>query len=165
MSESEYVVLLVDDDARLLRGLERHLVDFSCSVLAAVSAHEALALVRETPVDVVVCDNAMPGMSGVSFLAHLGQEHPDVRRIMLTGQVTDRDRSRLLQEIGVDAILDKPCGAHEVAATISTVLRSPPAQTTQRSRLEIESYATEASASTDGDSIVQRLASWMGQER
>jgi DNA-binding NtrC family response regulator len=123
MLDSNVTVLLIDDDARLLRGLERHLYDRGCTVLTAVSAREAIAILHEKHVDLVVCDNAMPGMTGVTFLAHLAQSHPNVARVVLTGHLPGRDRNRLTQEIHVDAILEKPCEANVLADTIDRVLQ------------------------------------------
>jgi DNA-binding NtrC family response regulator len=161
MTLQNYTILLVDDDAKLIRGLERHLASDSCSVFSAVSAREAMAVVCGTHIDVVVCDNAMPGMSGVALLAHFRRDHPEVRRIMLTGELSARDRGRLSRDIGVDAILEKPCDAACLAATIQRVLWGKQQASNYRSRHLLEESQLDSKWTSDTHGIIQSISRWL----
>src|SRR5688500_1458244 len=82
---SEQTVLLVDDDPQLLAALRRTLRFEPYKLLMAESAGAALWLLATTPVDVLVTDQRMPGMSGAEFLTKVRAEYPHVVSIMLTG--------------------------------------------------------------------------------
>jgi signal transduction histidine kinase len=77
-------VLLVDDEPFNLRVL-RDLLEDRWRVLEAASGEEALEVAAREPLDVVVADQRMPGMSGVDLLAELRQRRPDIAGIVLTG--------------------------------------------------------------------------------
>ncbi len=78
-------VLLVDDEEYVLNSIERLLV--CCDgirVLKAASADEALGLIAEEAVAVIVSDNMMPGMRGIELLTRVRGMSPDTVRILLT---------------------------------------------------------------------------------
>lgn len=137
MTSLEKSILLVDDDPKLLRGLERHLNDTEYTILAAVSAAEGLAVLKHHHVDAVICDNRMPGTSGIQFLADVKKKHPSVIRFMLTGNITKLDAWRLTNEIGVYRIFTKPCSPHELYVSIREAIEtaSPGGNTSTQSTL------------------------------
>ncbi|HXF67692.1 MAG TPA: PAS domain S-box protein [Burkholderiales bacterium] len=79
------VVLLVDDDEDALALLRRSLAKDGYRILAARNAHEALGLLGEQPVDVVISDQSMPGMPGVEFLQRVKALSPRTVRMMTSG--------------------------------------------------------------------------------
>ena len=92
-------------------------------VLAAVSAAEATVIMRRTHVDIVVCDQRMPGMTGLDFLSRLRDEFPHIRAVLLSGHVGDLPIARrIAQEIGVYCLLNKPCSATQLSLTIKKAL-------------------------------------------
>ena len=79
-------VLLVDDEPNNLVVLRGVLDDEErWQVHAAASGDEALAMVGKVPLDVVVTDQRMPGMTGVDLLEKLRRVRPDIAGIVLTG--------------------------------------------------------------------------------
>ena len=122
MKFEETHVLIVDDDPRLLRGLERHFDDAGFIVTTAVSAAEAQVILTEYLVDAIVCDNQMPGTSGKRFLATVSRDYPEVALFMLSGDVTKHDEWLIEQEIGVDGLFHKPCNPVEILAAIKEVV-------------------------------------------
>lgn len=82
-------ILFVDDEPRILQGLRRLLFSRRQQWKAsfADSAEAALQILAAEPVDVVVSDVRMPGMSGVELLRVVRQNHPGVARALLSGQV------------------------------------------------------------------------------
>ncbi len=79
-------LLLVDDEPNNLIVLRGVLEDEErWQVHVAESGDEALAVAARVPLDVVVTDHRMPGMSGVDLLEKLRRTHPDVAGIVLTG--------------------------------------------------------------------------------
>lgn len=79
-------LLLVDDDRFMLGVLNDMLTNEPYRVLSAQSGEEALALLAAEPVDVILCDQAMPGMRGTDVLAEAARRHPKTVRLMLSGQ-------------------------------------------------------------------------------
>jgi len=77
-------VLLVDDDAPNLEVLAG-VLENDYTVHQAESGAEALEILARVPVDVIVADQRMPGMTGVELLERVSATHPDVAGIVLTG--------------------------------------------------------------------------------
>ena len=81
-------VLLVDDDLAVAKVLGALLTQAGLTVHTVASGQEALALLARRPVDVVVSDVRMPGMSGLELLAEMGRAWPGVPVILLTAHGT-----------------------------------------------------------------------------
>ena len=81
-------VLLVDDDPAVAKVLGALLAQAGLTVHTASTGQEALALLGRKPIDVVVSDVRMPGMSGMELLAEVGRAWPDVPVILLTAHGT-----------------------------------------------------------------------------
>ena len=79
-------ILAVDDDALILVNTAAMLEDLGHEVTTAYSGHEALsALARMKRVDLVVTDQAMPGMTGTELIAAIRRERPDLPILLATG--------------------------------------------------------------------------------
>jgi len=79
------VILLVDDDANVLKAVSRLLYDMDYDVLTATSGDAGLELLRNnSTVHVVVSDYLMPGMNGMDFLRKVAELYPDCVRIIMT---------------------------------------------------------------------------------
>ncbi|MCC6625015.1 MAG: EAL domain-containing response regulator [Deltaproteobacteria bacterium] len=79
-------VLVVDDDALVLRALARGLRAVAIEVLEARDAGEAEALLESERVDAIVSDVFMPGVDGMALLRRVRERDPDVPFVLLTGQ-------------------------------------------------------------------------------
>ncbi len=109
-------VLFVDDEPKVLRGLQRQIdmvVDDWHVVLASGGA-EALAILNQQSIDVVIADMRMPGMDGISLLAKVAQRYPHIVRLILTGYANATDALRaanfahqfLAKPIDADVLVD-----------------------------------------------------------
>ncbi len=115
-------VLLVDDEPGVLEGLKRILHREPWHVLTACSGQEALALLAQCPVDLVVSDEQMPGLSGSALLAAVSRTRPEVRRVILTGKARPEDIIRAINEGRVDRYLTKPVMAERFLATVREMI-------------------------------------------
>ncbi len=79
------VVIAVDDDALVLMNTAAMLEDLGHTVLEASSAREALALLRDTKIDLVITDHAMPGITGLQLAQSIRKERPDLPILLATG--------------------------------------------------------------------------------
>jgi HD-like signal output (HDOD) protein/CheY-like chemotaxis protein len=127
-------VLFVDDEQRVLQGLRRMLWTMrdEWDMEFVTSGQDALAALDRKRFDVVVTDMRMPVMTGAQLLAIVRDRHPEVVRLVLSGQATE-DVS--IQSIGAaHQFLAKPCDADTLKATIRRtrslrdLLRSEPLQ-------------------------------------
>lgn len=109
--DAEPTVLLVDDDRFMLAVLGEMLAGEPYRVLSAASGPEALALLAREPVEVILCDQAMPGMSGTEVLAQAAARHPHTVRLMLTGQQDLAMVEEALRSGVADAHYAKPVSA------------------------------------------------------
>ncbi|MGB9624214.1 MAG: response regulator, partial [Phycisphaerae bacterium] len=115
-------VLLVDDEPNVLAGLTRVLHKEAYTILTAHTAEEAARVLETRPVDLIVSDESMPGMSGTEFLARVAAEHPNIVRIVLTGHPTLSTALRALNEGKVYHFFTKPCNEIDLAITIRHAL-------------------------------------------
>jgi len=88
VNNREQCVLFIDDEPSVLDGLRRALHKAPFRKLFAGSAFQALELIDSTPVDIVVADEQMPGMSGSEFLSIVRTRHPETIRIILSGHAS-----------------------------------------------------------------------------
>jgi len=92
-------------------------------LLSAGSAEEALELLETEPVDVVVSDEMMPGMSGSEFLSIVRRQYPDTIRIILTGHANLEMAIRAINEGEIYRFFRKPCNVFDLAITIRQALQ------------------------------------------
>jgi DNA-binding NtrC family response regulator len=82
---NEFNVLLVDDEPEFLETLVKRLKKRKLNATGVSSGLQALQVINEAPVDVVVLDVKMPGMDGIETLRGIKKIKPLVEVIMLTG--------------------------------------------------------------------------------
>jgi DNA-binding NtrC family response regulator len=112
----------VDDEEHIREILAATLEPLALSVHTAGSAEEALEVVREENVDVVVCDVQMPGMNGLEFLRQVKGEQPSVRFLMITAHGT-MDTAVQALRFGASDFLTKPFENQEIRNIARRLLR------------------------------------------
>ena len=127
MSEVRPVLLIVDDEVRILTALRRVLRSERYEILTAETPAEALRLLDERSVDLVLSDHKMPGMSGLELLARVSRKQPSAGRILITGW-TEEVPPEELAAVGVCALLPKPWDNAELKATLRAALGSDAAR-------------------------------------
>ncbi len=80
-----HTLLLVDDEENILKALRRLFARTGHEVLTAASGEEALGVLRERPVSLILSDQRMPGMTGAELLTKALALRPEAVRVMLTG--------------------------------------------------------------------------------
>ena len=83
-----FSVLLVDDEEDFLRTIIKRLTKRGLDVQGATRGEQALEILTQTPVDVVVLDVKMPGMDGLDVLRKVKEGWPSTEVIMLTGHAS-----------------------------------------------------------------------------
>lgn len=115
-------VLFVDDEPHVLHGLRRmlHSMSREWDMKFVGSAEEALAQLASSCFDVLVTDIRMPGMDGAQLLSEVMKRHPQVVRIVLSGQA---DEEATLRTVGpAHQFLSKPCDAETIKSTVARAI-------------------------------------------
>jgi two-component system, NtrC family, response regulator HupR/HoxA len=110
-------VLLVDDEPRSVDAMRRTL-DEDFRVLTACGAEAARSWLERTPVDVILCDQRMPGLTGVQFLKEVRERWPDTVRIIISGYSDSEDIVAGINEAGIHQYLLKPWVPDRLLATV-----------------------------------------------
>lgn len=116
------VVLVIDDDPKLLKMLQRTLTYENLEVFTATNGLEALPLVQTHRPDLIIVDWMMPKMDGVSFIQRLRDEEDKTMILMLTARDAIENRVEGL-ESGADDYLVKPFAPAELVARVHAMLR------------------------------------------
>jgi two-component system KDP operon response regulator KdpE len=156
VASEDKLILVVDDESRMVRFVRMNLELEGYQVAEASSGIEALDKVRDELPDLVVLDVMMPEMDGFETLARL-REISTVPVIMLTVKGDEEDRIRGL-ELGADDYVTKPFSPRELASRIRAVLRradmpSPVARTTIRVDDHLEIDFRQREVIVDGERI------------
>ncbi len=129
-------VLLVDDEVRSLDAMRRTLEE-DFEVLTATSADEARERMARREVDVILCDQRMPGTTGVEFLREARDRWPDAVRIVISGYTDSEDIIAGINDAGIWQYVLKPWVPDHL---LQTVRAASEARTLQHglARLDLE---------------------------
>jgi len=137
---SEATILLVDDDRQIGR-LFRSSLELSGKPYRMVdvpSGEEALLELKLNPVDLLISDVRLPGMSGLELLAKVREQNPYARAIMITGHPSEEIRNRA-HELGVVAFMTKPLHTNAFLETVEQALSLQHHELEQRQRVAEQS--------------------------
>ena len=113
---------IIDDHAIVRTGLKDYFAqqpDFQV-VGEGGSGREAIDLVRNTPLDVLLMDLSMPGQSGIDAIAMIRAKAPDVGILILSGYAEEQYAVSLIRH-GASGYLGKQCEPGEIADAIRTI--------------------------------------------
>jgi CheY-like chemotaxis protein len=115
------VLLVVDDEPRILSALQRSLRREGYEILTADSGAAALRTLRGQRVDLLLTDHKMPGMTGLELIREVAVQWPGIARFLLTGwsaEVSPEEARRL----GIRALVPKPWDDAELKARLREAL-------------------------------------------
>lgn len=117
----KYLVLVVDDETRIVRFVRARLMEDGYQVLTANTGEAALELLENEQPDLVILDIMMPGIDGFETLRRIRREG-DTPVIMLSARLSDSDRIKGFEN-GADDYVVKPFNPDELMARVEAVLR------------------------------------------
>jgi len=100
-------ILIVDDEKRSLESMVR-ILDDEFDVHTANTAPEALAILEREWVQVMVCDQRMPDVSGVTLLSQVREQWPEIVRMIISGYTDSDDIISAINEAGIYQFISKP---------------------------------------------------------
>lgn len=123
-------ILVIDDEPFVREALERVLQSPAINVVGAADAAAGLAILRNSPVDLVIIDVILPGMDGVEAIKEIRRDHPAVRIIAISGggnfgltayrpdAISTSAYLAACKAAGADGILAKPFETAELRSLI-----------------------------------------------
>lgn len=114
-------ILIVEDDPNIRKLVRVNLVKRGYTVSEAGDSHQAIALFQEIPVDLVLLDLVIPGLSGVDVCSWI-RSRSDVPIIILSARL-EEDLKVAALDAGADDYVTKPFGQEELLARVRAFLR------------------------------------------
>lgn len=118
-------ILIVDDDQHVLEVLEARLQSAGFQICKAENGQEAIRLLKDNQVDLMISDMKMPGMSGMEVLAKARAIQPGLPIIFLTAYGTIPDAVKAVKAGAVD-YLAKPFDGRELIHKLHKILEESP---------------------------------------
>lgn len=117
-------ILLVEDNEKDINLIKGHLRDQSYEIFMAESGEDAIEIVRENDVDLILLDILLPGMDGFEVCQKLrGLEKESQPQVVMITCLDDLDSKIKGVELGVDDFLIKPINGRELRARIKSLLK------------------------------------------
>jgi len=114
-------ILFVDDERQILKSINRLFMDTEYSIFLAESGEEALEILEQEKIDMVISDMRMPNMDGYQLLSKIKEKHPLVLRLILSGYVEEKVVFKALQNNLAKLYLLKPWDNQKLLETIRQV--------------------------------------------
>jgi response regulator RpfG family c-di-GMP phosphodiesterase len=116
------VVLYIDDEESNLRIFKNSFRrDFT--IYTATSAQAGIEILNQTPVDVIITDQRMPGKTGLELLREIHGQFPDIppHRLMVSGYAAPQDINTAFEDYGLYRFISKPWEADDLKNIIIQV--------------------------------------------
>lgn len=118
---SQGQLLIVDDEPQVVQFLAHLLQQHSYATDTALSAKEALSVLSQKAIDVIITDIRMPGMDGIDLIGEALKLQPDLQCIVATGH-GDMETALRAMEFGVTNYFQKPLNFSEIRIAVENVL-------------------------------------------
>jgi len=133
MGEGKHTILLVDDDANVLKSLQRLFrQNKDISVLTAEDARSAAKLLKQEPIELLISDERMPQIEGHKFVQYVKKNYPSIIRIILTGYADTEAMKTAVNKGEVYRYLFKPWDDNELMVTVKNALKLAEAEQQRR---------------------------------
>ncbi|MFD0799170.1 sigma-54-dependent transcriptional regulator [Maribacter chungangensis] len=111
-------ILLVDDDVNILELLQRHLQSMDYHTYKAVSVKEALFILKDTFIDLLITDIQMPEVDGLQLLKFTNEHYPKMPKLMVTGYPSKSGTLEVIKSGAID-YLTKPFTKEELREAVT----------------------------------------------
>tara|TARA_B000000565_G_C23578978_1_gene298507 strand:- start:2 stop:577 length:576 start_codon:yes stop_codon:yes gene_type:complete len=128
-------ILVVDDDLTMLKFLKIHLNKFFTHVLVAPNAFDAVEILKNQKVDIVISDINMPKMNGIDLMHHIIQNYPRILTLLISGASLSEFQLKDIE--AADGYLRKPFPIDFLNKQVKTALKG------QGKIIELESLLEE----------------------
>jgi len=149
-------ILIVDDDPSVLELLQRHLQTWNFHVYKAISVKEAVSILKDTNLSLLITDLKMPEVDGSELLKFVSEHYPTLPRLVVTGYPSVQDSLLAIKSGAVD-YLTKPFTQDELKDAVDKALeKTNSKQKTENSPQKVQNAYGEMIGSSEGfERIVQ----------
>ena len=107
--DADHVVVVIDDEEMVIQSIKNFLtLETDYEILAFTSPIEALDVLRERQVDLIISDYLMPELNGIDFFLKIKEIQPQATRVLLTGYADKENAIRAINEVQLYWYLEKP---------------------------------------------------------
>ncbi len=125
-------ILIVDDDINILELLQRHLHSLDYHTYKAISVKEAVTILRDTEIDLLITDLKMPEVDGFQLIQFASEHYPNMPKLVVTGYPSVQDALSAIKSGAVDYLV-KPFTKEELK---QGVLKSLSTKTKRKTAIE-----------------------------
>lgn len=120
-------ILIVDDDVHILELIQRHLQSLNYHTYKAISVKEAISILKDRTIDLLITDLQMPGVDGLQLVKYVSEHFPEIPKLAVTGYPSI-DGALKAMKSGVMDYLTKPFTKEELKNAVqkSLSLRQKP---------------------------------------
>ena len=123
MSEKKQSILVVDDEPDIVDSLFDTFID-KYNMYKASNAKEALEIINDNQIDLIICDQSMPEITGVEFFDKIGKDHSHIGKILLTGYFENQEVVDCINKGSVDKCVTKPWDEDDILNVVFEVLNT-----------------------------------------
>src|SRR5690554_438445 len=116
-------ILIVDDDIGILELIQRHLQSMEYHTFKAVSVKEAVMILRDTEIDLLITDLRMPEVDGFELIRFVSEHYPTMPKLVVTGYPSIQDALSAIKSRVVDYLV-KPFTKAELKQAVLKSLGS-----------------------------------------
>ncbi|MDC6405719.1 MULTISPECIES: sigma-54-dependent transcriptional regulator [Maribacter] len=128
-------ILIVDDDIDILELLQRHLKSMDYHTFKAISVKEALFILKDTEIDLLITDIQMPEIDGLQLLKYANEHHPDMPKLVVTGYPSVDGVLEVIKSGAMD-YLTKPFTKAELKDSLAKAFAHRPKKTPPKPKPE-----------------------------
>lgn len=110
-------ILIVDDDVQILELIHRHLQSWNYHTYKAISVKEAVSILKDTSINLLITDLKMPEVDGFELIKFVSEHYPNLPKLIVTGYPNVQDSLAAIKS-GVVAYLTKPFTKEELKSAI-----------------------------------------------
>ena len=116
-------ILIVDDDINILELVQRHLQSLNYHTYKAVSVKQALAILKDTAIDLLLTDIQMPDVDGLELIKYVSEHYPHIPKLVMTGFPSVAGALNVIKS-GASDYLTKPFTKEELKVAVKKSLEN-----------------------------------------
>lgn len=123
MKEKKYTILVVDDEQEIIDTLYDFFND-RYTVFKANSGKDAIEIINNNKIDLIISDQRMPDITGVDLFEHVNELQPSVGKVLLTGYADIQAVADAVNKGNIDKYISKPWEEDDLAYIVIEVLQT-----------------------------------------
>ena len=110
-------ILIVDDDINILELIQRHLQSLNYHSYKAISVKEAIQILKDTQIDLLITDIKMPKVDGFQLIKYVSEHYPELPKLVITGHPSLNDAVDVMKSGAIDYLV-KPFTKEELKESV-----------------------------------------------